>query len=785
MNYKKDKLSYPGVLCALLIIMIFGAAGCASRNITVSQPDKAMESASDPKLITGIISTTEDIGTVVVSVNSNKPLTYSSVKQPLPLSVILYFPETALEDFITGEIPENSIIRSVKASELQGAGHTSKIVISLIKDVSYEVKSENTGLRIVFAKPAKKASSPDITTTTPPVVSEENKPVNKQVVSLIDKGNPPLDPKYIVGKTANSDIAWINRIDFSSEDAGRSTIIVGTTKPIKYKIEKAGNKRLNLLLGKTEIPTYHNRPLITTRFVSAVDRITPVKTPGLKDTSLLSIELRESVPYFVEQTDNLLFIHFDASSIPPRPLEDADLPPWKKVLTQQTVASAEAEHKQIKKQVSSQVLSDQQKKNGDYVSERNEGINAEKVNDYYDRGKASKFTGEKIALDFYETDIKNVFRILKEISGKNFAIDKDVSGTVSLSFDNPVPWDQVLDIVLRMNQLDKVYEDDIIRIATFKTLRQEEAALKSKLKAKQESELQEDLVTVFLPVNYGDAEEIVKMIDLEGRGSISVDSRNNTIILTAAPVIIKRAKEIVQKVDKITPQVIIEARIVEVTDDFSRSIGVQWSASGDLNKVTGGDFLDYDFAFNHAVASSSAIGGTFQRVLGSNVLVDAQLTAEEANSNAKIISSPKVITLDNEKATIKQGTQHPYLERDDSGGSSVKFKDVDLLLEVTPHITFDMRIFLELKITKNDVTGYYGTELVPIISTKEVESLLILEDGATIVLGGVRQDTVNSGESATPWLSKIPVLGWLFKSKTNSSNKSELLIFITPTVVKL
>jgi type IV pilus assembly protein PilQ len=795
MKYRGYKTSNAGLICFLLIIMVLGAAGCASNHITVPKSGQAIDSAADPKLITGI-STSEDDDTVVVSVKSSRPLTYSSVKQPLPLSVILYFPETALENSVTGEIPKNSIIGSVKAAELPGAGHTSKIVISLIKNVSYEVASEDTGLKIVFAKPVEEDSPadkvvPEISNITasaandivaPPVVSQEKKPSGKHIVSLLEQGNPPVDITRAVAGTANPDIAWVNRIDFSSEDAGKSTIIVGTTKPVEYTIEKVGNKRLNLRLDKTRIPSYHHRPLITTRFVSAVDRIVPVQPDALKDTSILSIDLRESVPYFVEQSDNLLFIHFEPSSIPPRPLGDADLPPWKRVLAQ-TVADAEAGHKQTKGQASSQVSSEQKEENEGSASERNTGVTAEKVNDHYDSGNGSKFTGEKIALDFYETDIKNVFRILKEISGKNFAIDKDISGTVSLAFDNPVPWDQVLDIVLKMNQLGMVYEGDIIRIATLKTLRQEESALKSRLKARQEAELQEDLVTVFLPVNYADAEEIAELIKIEGRGSISVDTRNNTIVITATPITIKRAKEIVQKVDKVTPQVIIEARVVEVTEDFSRAIGVNWSAAGDLNKAVGGDSLDYNLAFDHAVAGTSSVGAVFERIAGSHLLLNAQLTAEQSEGNAKIISSPKVITLDNETATIKQGKEFPYLERDDAGGSSTKFKDVDLLLEVTPHITADGRISMELKITKNDISGEFSG--VPIVSTKEVETVLLVEDGDTIVIGGVMQSTLTESESGTPWLSKVPVLGWFFKSKSNKNTKSELLVFITPTIVQM
>ncbi len=842
MKHKKCKLSQAGVLCGLLIILISGAAGCASRNITMHNTGQEGidDSVANLKLITGI-STSESDGTVVVHVNSDGGLTYSSIKQPLPLSVILYFPETALKDSIAAETKENSIIGSVKASELPGTGHTSRIMIPLNKDVDYEVVSEDTGLRIIFSRPAEDDSriagtlEPDDKAVQAvnggalsaadgiaeaPAASAGKKSVDKHVLSLLDKGNPPVEIKKAVAGTVNPDIAWVNRIDFSSEDAGKSTIIVGTTRPVEYKIEKAGSKRLNLKLDKAKIPPYHNRPLITTRFASAVDRITPVQASALKDTSVLSIELREPVPYFVEQSGNLLFIHFEPSSIPPRPLEKADLPPWKTVLAQ-TAATVESADRRAQAKSSSQVSSEQKKnkaglnvrisenKGGsedqqkynedgsliigkgawaeDYDLERQDIRDSKtgKVQDIdiYRSEVVKKYTGEKIALDFYETDVKNVFRILKEVSGKNFAIDKDVSGTVSLTFDRPVPWDQVLDLVMKMNQLDKVYEGDVIRIATLKTLRQEEAALKSKLKAKQESELQEDLVTVFLPVNYADAGEIAKLIQIEGRGSISVDERNNTIVITAAPIAIKRAKEIVQKVDQVTPQVIIEARVVEVTESFSRAIGVNWSADGEANLPRASDSLDYSLAFDHAVAGTSSIGAVFERVAGSEMLLNAQLTAAQSEGNAKIISSPKVITLDNETATIKQGEEYPYLERDDSGGSSVKYKDIDLLLEVTPHITPDGRISMELKITKNDLADMLDG--VPRVTTKEINTSLLVEDGDTIVIGGVMQSAVRSGEAGTPWLSKIPVLGWLFKSRTKSNNKSELLIFITPNVVQI
>jgi type IV pilus assembly protein PilQ len=216
--------------------------------------------------------------------------------------------------------------------------------------------------------------------------------------------------------------AWVNRIDFSSEEAGKSSLIIGTTVPIQYDLKKAAAKRLHLKLFNTNLPDYRKRALITTRFESAVDRVTPIQTAAMKGDSLITIELREAVPYFVDQQDNMLRINFAASAIPPKPYEDADLPEWKKVLAEApttpatpvdkgTIAEAKTAEKKPddKKPVEKAAAADQEKT----LEERLAEISPQK-----------KYTGEKIALDFFDTDIKNVFRILREISGKNFAIDK-------------------------------------------------------------------------------------------------------------------------------------------------------------------------------------------------------------------------------------------------------------------------------------------------------------------------------------------------------------------------
>ena len=400
------------------------------------------------------------------------------------------------------------------------------------------------------------------------------------------------------------------------------------------------------------------------------------------------------------------------------------------------------------------------------------------------------FTGEKIALDFYETDIKNVFRILREVSGKNFAIDKDVTGKVTMTLDKPVPWDQVLDLVLRMNQLGMSQEGDIVRIATLETLKSEDDLRKAKLeayrKAREEVKALEPLVTRYIPVSYSSAASEVKPhienILTKERGTVSVDEKNNQIIISDTAQVVRQAEEIVRRIDKVTAQVVIEARVVEVSDNFSRELGITWSLGYGPGLL--GDWeTNTDMAMNFPSESDSSIGINFSRLSGVPFVLNARLNALETTGEGRILSSPKILTLDNKKAKIKQGVEYPYLERDSSGGSSVKFKNIDLLLEVTPHVTPDNRISLMIFITKNDVAGI--TAGVPSVATNEAETELLVNDGDTIVIGGIIKSTETKGQDGFPGLASIPILGWLFKNTNKKNQSNELLIFITPRIVQL
>ena len=761
MFYEIIKFSKIRALSILLMLLLMLFAGCVSGKAVKK---KAQEDKALVNLITAI-SMAEGSESTTISIQGKNLLTYTSVKRPVPLSVTLYFPETALGKIKTLLTSDSDIVESVKASELTESGHTVRIEILLKKDIFYKVTREGNGLQILFPKTnATKVSDKQFD-------KQKKSPEGSSSIRLAEVN---IKPETVVQENADINPAFINRIDFSSEDAGKSSIIIGTTKPVNYKINKSDDKSLQLVLFNTNLPDYRKRPLITTRFNSAVDRITPIQPPSLKNDSMITIELRESVPYHVEQTGDLLMVNFEASSIQPKPVKEAKLPAWEKVLAQ---AIPETE---------------------------------EKADDERPRIETTKqYTGEKIALDFYDTDIKNVFRILMEISGKNFAIDKDVTGRITLTLSKPVPWDQALDLILKMNQLGQTSEGDIIRIATIETLKKEgdfkQAEIIATQKAREDQKALEPLVTEYISVNYSNAEtEILPHLEkiisndagtetTSNRGvRVTADKRTNTIIITDIAEKIEEAREIVKKLDKVTPQVMIEARIVEASDKFSREIGVNWDTgtNADGSAIISSSALGADLGYNAAVnfpfallpqASAATMGFS---VAGSQFVLNAAIDAYETQGDLKVVSSPKIITLDNKKAIIKQGASYPYQVVDSEGNLSTEYKEIELVLEVTPHVTSDKRISMTINIIKDDVGDSTATSS-PWFTTKEATTELLVDDGNTIVIGGVIKTTKHTYESGVPWLSKIPVLGWLFKTEYKKDYKEELLIFITPKIVQL
>jgi type IV pilus assembly protein PilQ len=611
--------------------------------------------------------------------------------------------------------------------------------------------------------------------------------------------------------------AWLNKIEFTGAEGGESLVTIGTTNAVRYDMQKVGERKLQLELFDTRVPQYRKRPLITTRFESAVDRVTPVQTPQMGNTAVIVFELRESVPYEIEQDDNFIFVRFAPSTVPPKPMEATQEPEWKKALKE-----GESDQADMASVAAGGGPEDAMTEAGPAAAEPTKGLteaskkwgtasevlmdegNIVKRVDETILSKKKDYTGEKIALNFYDTDIKNVFRILGEISGKNFAIDKDVTGKVTLNFETPVPWDQVLDLVLRMNQLGMKEDQGIYRIATQATLAREAKLESAKLEAARKKDEEEDLVTEFFLCSYINARDTACAhlarncsapnsvgwdSKFSPRGSISVDVDKNMIIVNDIPKAVERIREIIRILDQVTPQVLIEARIVEANTNFTRDIGFDWGnvsigsfSLGDVFQVTGIDMTADNIPAT--ALDNGAIGFGLSKLSGTSFdIIDARLQLGEAEGKTRIISAPKILTLDGKQAVIKQGFEIAYLERDSAGGSSVKFKNVDLELRVRPKVTPDNRVMMAVQVQKDDVTDLAIEN--PPLSTNQANTELLMEDGETIVIGGIIKATVSEGEQGIPGLRKIPGLGLLFKYGTKTDQQNELLIFLTPKIVKL
>lgn len=409
-----------------------------------------------------------------------------------------------------------------------------------------------------------------------------------------------------------------------------------------------------------------------------------------------------------------------------------------------------------------------------------------------------KYTGEKISIDFQDVELTHVFRLIADISGYNVVVSPDVKGKFTMKLTD-VPWDQALDIILRNYGLSKSIEANIIRIAPTAILAKEEEEI---ARVKESQEKSGDLVTRVYPINYANVSSMMQTIKdakiLTNRGFISVDERTTSIVIRDVDQKHDEYEKIITALDNPTPQVSINARIVEVTENLSKELGIQWGAlvkptpqtqiGGTLLSGALGDFTGKPLAVNLPAAVGAGTGGTIGiGYISANALraLDIQLSAAESTGNGKVISSPRIVTMDNQKAVIRQGKKIPY-ETISQDGTKTEFVDAALELLVVPHITPEGTILMKLEVKKNeaDFSHTSGTTQVPTIDTNEVETQVLINDGDTLALGGIYKKNETSNANAVPGLGEIPILGWLFKKELSKNDTTEILVFITPRIVK-
>ncbi len=423
-------------------------------------------------------------------------------------------------------------------------------------------------------------------------------------------------------------------------------------------------------------------------------------------------------------------------------------------------------------------------------------------------GKA--YTGRRISLDFKDVEIDDVLRLIAEVSDLNIIAGDEVNGKVTIRLVD-VPWDQALDVVLLTRGLGFVRVGNVLRIAAADLLKTEE---ESRLQERRAREKLEDLVVKLQPVNYADVDEIEKMVKrlLTARGSVDVDERTNTVILKDIASVIDEATALIKAIDTQTPQVMIEAKIVEANLDFTKELGATWAfgvqpltdgfddtspAKTNERLGLGNDIVFHDNSlltsftdtFNHVQVSNPITSvpnglldlGAF--ILDERLNVEARIEAAESYGEGKVISSPRIVTLDNRKASIEQGVSIPF-QTFENGDAKLEFIDAVLRLDVTPHITADQSIIMQIAVQRNAPDTSVETPTgSPAIAKNEAETETLVKDGQTLVIGGIYVVDKSETESRVPYFHKIPLLGNAFKNNEVRDIRKELLVFVTPRIV--
>lgn len=410
----------------------------------------------------------------------------------------------------------------------------------------------------------------------------------------------------------------------------------------------------------------------------------------------------------------------------------------------------------------------------------------------------SAYTGDKLSLNFQSIELRTALQQIADVAGLNLVASDDVQGSITLRLKD-VSWDQALDLVLQAKGLDKRVKAGVLLVAPSEELAARELlTLESRKQMAELAPLRREL----LQVNYAKAADLAKLFQsvtgLEGvtdeRGSVAVDDRTNNIIAYQTVERLEELRRIVAQLDIPVRQVMIEARIVEANVDYDKSLGARWG--GRLNRGNWGaggiakpppegaappenpppsPFVDLG-----SLTGTSGLGIAY---ITDNLLLDLELTAMEKTGNGEIVSQPKVVTSDKETARILKGTEIPYQESSSSGATSVSFKEASLSLEVTPQITPDDRVIMEVKVTKDEPDYLNKLNDVPPIKKNEVNAKVLVKDGETIVIGGVFSNTQSKVVDKVPFLGDVPYLGRLFRRDVLAEKKSELLVFLTPRIM--
>ena len=638
-------------------------------------------------------------------------------------------------------------------------------------------------------------------------------PIENKLIVSIGNVPQPSEPQILLpekiaesakAKEAVGKVQVKFPVDFKQMDH-KSRIVVTLTGEPRFNSYMLSKNTIAVDIKNAFVPKHLQRGLDTKEFESAVEyvQMQNVKAGKLNDVRVL-IRLREEVPFETTKEGKVLFIDIER----PKKIQGRIEPgvPLKK-----GEGPAEGKKEEVKKEEEKPAPEKpvtEPKITEPKVAEKKAPPVEEKavpqpiVIKREEEGLPERiYTGRKLSLDFKDADIKNILRLIAEVSNFNVITADDVTGKITMRLVD-VPWDQALDVVLQAKGLGKTQVGNVIWVAPRDALKKQEQDI---LEQKRAKEKLEDLVDDLIPINYATAKDIMPQVKgiLSDRGDIKVDDRTNTLIVKDIASKIAKVKNLVRLLDAKTPQILIEARIVEAGLGFQRELGIKWgfelqTAKGTTGYHLGGgisgttlgtptrEVLNLPAVARSGVPGAIGTTGILEAIFsrGSIQSLDIAISAHENKGDVRIISSPKIGTLDNKEAFIVQGLRIPYPKLTTEGTVTTDFIDANLSLKVTPHVTNDGNIKLILNV-KKDAPDFTQTVLgVPSIDKKEANTEVLVSDGGVVAIAGIYTINKTDASEGIPLFSKIPLLGWLFKREVKEDTRDDLLIFISPKIRK-
>lgn len=579
----------------------------------------------------------------------------------------------------------------------------------------------------------------------------------------------------------------IEGVDFKVED-GKSLLLIALSEPALVTAPVAEGDLLRFEVGNARISQNLRRVIDASSFPSAVRQITPyVFMEKGKQNVRFSVQTKGPVPYEFKQDGKMVILALENGQFAeamPANYEALALPIPEPLMSPTSVdAGVEASAlagttATIAEQPATETVS----------SAIGQGSSKERI-----------YTGQKVTLEFDNADIRNIIQLIAEVSELNIIVNDDVKGTITLRLIN-VPWDQALALILETKGLGMLQEGNVVRVMTQKEM---QVVKLEKLKDSVAIEDNEPAVTRVFVVKYAPIDDIASKIQAHlgksgdsGTNSVTSDPRTRQIIVTARPSrLLQIEEELLKRLDVPERQVMIEARIVEANSSFGNDLGVKWGLSyNDPNSSIpragveaggGGAFMTLPKTAGVVSGAAGLSSGiTFGNLLTDTTILDLRISALESSGNGKVVSTPRITTLNGGEASISQGTKIPY-QSSGTDGPKTEFVDANLELKVTPVINPDDTIVLDITATNSNIGGFVptGTGDAPSVNTKEAKTRVLVKNGETTVIGGIFVENETDGESGVPILMNIPILGHLFKTTNVTKSRSELLIFITPRIL--